>query len=80
MNSLYFGVTGSSLILIAFFLNLFKIITVESKTYLLLNILGSGLMIYYAYLLNSIPFLILNIVWTFFALFKFVKISFKKAL
>jgi len=73
MNSLYFGIIGMSLLLIAFFLNLFNIISQNSKTYILLNIFGSGLMIYYSVLLNSIPFLILNIVWTGFAAYKFLK-------
>ena len=76
VNSLYFGIIGLFLLLVAFFLNLFKIITQDTKSYVLMNVLGSGLMIYYSILINSIPFLILNIVWTSFALYKLIKISF----
>ena len=62
MNIVYIGILGMFLLLSGFFLSLFNIISQNSKNYVLLNILGSGLMIYYSILLKSIPFLILNIV------------------
>jgi hypothetical protein len=63
-TTLLIGLTGMSLILVGFLLNLFKHIQVNSKTYLVLNLLGSIAMMWYALLVNSIPFFILNIVWT----------------
>lgn len=72
--SLIVGVIGVIFILAAFMLNAFyKKINAETYTYNLLNIIGSGLMIYYAYILQSWPFLILNAVWLLAALVKLIK-------
>jgi len=59
----YIGVIGASIILIAFFLNQTNKLTVESRWYDGLNAFGSGLLLVYAVLLVSYPFIILNIVW-----------------
>ena len=66
------GVIGMIFLLTAFALNLFKKVTQDSFIYNLSNIIGAGLLAYYAYALNSIPFLILEIVWILFASYKLI--------
>jgi len=55
--------SGVSLILAGFVLNTFDIIEEKSKLFFLLNIIGAGLAGWGAYLLGSIPFLVLETVW-----------------
>jgi hypothetical protein len=66
------GIIGMLVILAAFALNLFKIITQDKITYCVLNILGSTLLGINAYFINSIPFLILQIVWILFSAYKII--------
>lgn len=72
---LIIGTTGMLLLLVAFVLNLLKRVMQDSALYNILNIIGGGLLTYYAYSLNSIPFLILEVVWTLFATYKLIIIS-----
>ncbi len=64
------GVIGMIFLLTAFALNLFKRVTQDSSLYYIFNIIGAGLLAYYAYALNSIPFLVLEIAWILFAIYK----------
>ena len=57
------GIVGSTIILITFILNEFHKLDSESIIYDFANFVGAGLLAFYAYLLSSIPFLILNLVW-----------------
>ena len=57
------GSLGAFLILFAFVLNQVNKWKKDYLIYDLVNFLGSLLLIIYAILLNSIPFLILNLVW-----------------
>lgn len=57
------GTLGVTLLLIAFALNITKKITPESKSYLLLNVLGAGLAGVSSYLIHFYPFVILESVW-----------------
>ena len=76
---LVIGLLGMILILIGFILEEFsKRITRDSVNYNLLNISGSGLLVIYAYLINGIPFLILNSIWFLVALTKLYKIVTKR--
>ena len=59
----WIGTAGVVLLLIAFALNIGKKITTESKTYLVLNILGAGLTCISSYMIHFIPFVILEGVW-----------------
>ena len=61
--SFYIGLIGMVLILAGFTLELLKKLSKDHIIYCLLNAFGSLAMSYYAYILNSIPFLILNVVW-----------------
>lgn len=64
MNALWVGLCGMTIILVAFMLNLFKKITATDKSYILMNFIGGGLLVWYAVLLSSVPFIILNAVWS----------------
>lgn len=68
------GTMGMFLILAAFAGDLFKKITEDDKIYNILNIAGGLFLAYYAYTLNSLPFLILQMIWVLFATYKLITI------
>lgn len=69
------GIAGVIFILAAFVSDEFyKRFNSETVLYNLLNIAGSGLLMYYAYSLQSWPFVFLNAVWLGAAMVKLVKI------
>lgn len=72
MNEL-FGYAGLTLLLIAFALNFMNKLKTTSKIYNVLNIAGAILLAYYSYLLNSIPFIMLQATWGIFALFNLIR-------
>lgn len=72
------GTVGLLSLLVAFVANQFKKLDPETALYNLLNVLGGTLLAYYAIQLESIPFLVLEIVWTAFALYKLIQIRAKK--
>lgn len=70
------GSAGVFILLLAFVLNLLNKITRESISYILMNIIGAALACYASYLINYIPFIILEGVWTvvsFIALVRYKK-------
>lgn len=73
--TLMIGTIGMLFLLTAFVLNLFKKVRQNSAIYNVLNIIGGGLLTYYAYALNSLPFLILEAIWTILAICKLAIIS-----
>lgn len=64
---------GVSLILLAFFLNTFSYLSATHKWYFILNILGGAFACYGSYLLQSIPFIILEATWTIVAVLGLIK-------
>lgn len=70
---LVFGSVGMTLLLVGFAANLLGYLTRESWGYTSLNLLGAAILAAYAYLIRSPPFLILNVVWSCFALYKIVR-------
>ena len=62
------GSFGVALLLIAFFLNLFKFISEDNALYMLLNIAGAGISCYASWLIHFIPFVILEAIWSIVAL------------
>lgn len=74
ITPLTIGLVGVVLMLAAFFLNLFKLINVDSKLYIILNVIGPGLATYYAFLVDAMPFVIFEGVWTVFAIYKFITV------
>ena len=74
--NLAIGILGMVGILIAFIMDEFyKKWNQETIRYNLTNLIGAGLLIYYAYSLTSWPFMILNAVWFIVAGYKLIKIS-----
>jgi hypothetical protein len=59
---------GVFFILLAFLLTTFNKISVKSKIYFIINIVGGGLALYGSVLINSAPFAILEGVWTLVAI------------
>jgi len=68
--NLLVGIIGMVLLLTGFALNIFKIKRENTFTYIVLNILGGGLSIFYAVALDAVPFIILETIWTIFAIYK----------
>jgi hypothetical protein len=58
------GTIGVGLILIAYFLNTFSYVTKEGKLFFVMNIVGAALACYASILINYVPFIILEAVWT----------------
>lgn len=71
------GLAGLLIILAAFVLNIFQKLKANSKIYLLLNLLGSAALAYYALKLGSMPFLVLQVVWAFFSGYKLISLIVK---
>ena len=61
--SVIIGSAGVGLLLVAFLLNLFKIILQESRSYAVMNIIGAGLSCYASVLIDYIPFVVLEATW-----------------
>lgn len=59
---------GVIILLIAFGLNLYKKLPVESKTYSLLNFIGAAICCVSSYLIRFYPFIILEGIWASVAL------------
>lgn len=57
------GVAGATIVLIAFILGQLNKLPHTDVRYDVLNAVGSALLLWYAYLLSSYPFMILNSVW-----------------
>ena len=57
------GTIGVGLILIAYFCNLFGMVTKDSKLFFIMNAIGAGLACYASLLINYWPFVILEAVW-----------------
>jgi hypothetical protein len=71
------GVVGATIILVSFLLNQSGKWSAESRSYDLANAIGSIILVSYAVLLGSVPFMILNSVW-FVVSFRDVVKSFRK--
>lgn len=69
----WIGTIGVSLLLLAFGLNLLKIIAADSYLYLSLNVIGAMLAGLASVLINYIPFVILESVWMLVSLFAITK-------
>lgn len=69
----WLGTIGVSLLLIAFFLNLFKKLQVEQPAYSLLNIGGAGFCCISAWMISFYPFVVLEAVWVLVSLYALFK-------
>ena len=69
------GILGMLFILTAFILDEFvKKFNQDTIQYNVSNIVGAGLLAYYAFSLSAWPFVVLNVVWVIAAVIKLVKI------
>ncbi|MBA2422625.1 MAG: hypothetical protein H0V61_05315 [Chitinophagales bacterium] len=59
---------GVGLLLIAFFLNVFRFLNENSLIYIILNISGAMISCYASYLIQFVPFVILEGTWALVAL------------
>jgi hypothetical protein len=73
------GSIGVALLLIAYFMNLFKVVKQESKLYGILNVAGAGLACYASLLIGYLPFVILEGIWAVVALFGMLRNPTKSA-
>ena len=71
------GTIGVSIVLIAYFLNIFGLIPKEGFLYFILNILGATIACYASVLINYKPFIILEGTWAMVSFLGLVK-SLKK--
>lgn len=80
MNSTdWLGFIGVFLILLAYFLNVVGKISNKDLSFILLNLIGAGMACLASIILNYVPFIILEGVWTlisFISLIKYKKPSF----
>lgn len=58
------GTIGVGIILIAYFLNNFSFIQRNGNLYFILNIIGASIACYTSYLIDYIPFVVLEATWT----------------
>ncbi len=73
--SLVIGIGGMLFILVAFVLDeFFKTWQQNTLRYNILNLIGSLLLLFYAYAISSWPFIILNLVWFGTAGYKLVEL------
>jgi hypothetical protein len=72
------GTIGVGLVLLAYFLNTFKLIAENGQLFFLLNIIGGVLSCYAAILLLFWPFIILEAIWTLVSIIGLIKVMTKK--
>ena len=76
--SVIIGSVAVAFLLLAFFLNLFGFIKRDSKAYTFMNVAGGFLSSYASWLIDYIPFVILEAVWGLVALVALIRILIRK--
>ncbi len=69
----WIGFIGVSQILLAYFLNMNKIITSNNLLFILLNVIGAGMACYASILINYFPFVLLEGIWTIVSIQSLIK-------
>ena len=77
--SVAFGITGVTLLLVAFFLNLIGRLSEQGRVYLWMNIAGAYFAAWYAWVGGQIPFVVLESVWGTVALIRLLRNTAKKS-
>jgi hypothetical protein len=57
------GSIGVAILLIAFFLNLFQYLPQNRRSYAVMNLIGAGMSCYASWLINFLPFVVLEGTW-----------------
>lgn len=68
------GSVGVGLVLLAYFLNVSKLIPVNGKMFYVLNIIGAAIACYASLLINYWPFVILEGTWTLVSIYGLMKV------
>lgn len=71
------GFTGVAILLLAFLLNLLKVLDYNNRVYISLNLAGAALACYASYMISYTPFIILEGCWFLVSMIVLVQ-SFKK--
>ncbi|HSU91328.1 MAG TPA: hypothetical protein VLI44_07755 [Sporolactobacillaceae bacterium] len=58
-----FGSIGVALLLVAFFMNLFGLVSSDSRAYQAINAIGAGISCYTSYPIGFAPFVVLEATW-----------------
>jgi len=73
------GTIGVTIVLLAYFLSILKVVSPTSSIYFFLNFLGAALACYASCLINYIPFIILEGAWSFISFIALTKsLTFRK--
>ncbi len=75
----WIGTVGVGLVVIAYFLNTMSWIPENGKLFFILNTVGGALSCYAALLINFIPFVVLEAIWTIVSLYGLVTVRPVKA-
>ena len=67
------GTIGVALLLAAFVLNLLQVLRADGFVYSVLNLVGAGLACYSSYLIDFLPFIVLEGVWAAAAAYALVR-------
>jgi hypothetical protein len=59
----FIGSLGVALLLLAFLLNVFRLLRMEGYPYIVLNLVGASLACYSSYLIDFMPFVVLEGTW-----------------
>jgi multisubunit Na+/H+ antiporter MnhG subunit len=69
------GTIGVGLILVAYFLHIFNLLSKSNKLFFLLNIAGAGLACYASWMIDYWPFIILEGTWFLVSLIGFIRLK-----
>ena len=75
----WIGFAGVAILLLAFLLNLIGKLSKDGITYILLNIIGAGLACLASWLINYIPFVVLEATWTLVSLWALINYFSKRS-
>ena len=75
----WIGTVGVGLVVIAYFLNTMSWIPENGKLFFILNTVGGALSCYAAVLINFVPFVVLEAIWTIVSLYGLVAVRPVKA-
>ena len=73
------GTIGVGLILLAYFLNIFSLIPKDGLLFFVMNIIGAALACYASFLINYLPFIILEGTWTLVSIIGLLRLYAKKS-
>jgi hypothetical protein len=72
-NATIVGSIGVSLLLLAFFMNLFKLLRADGHPYIVLNLFGGSLACLSSWMIGFMPFVVLEGTWAVVAAVAFAK-------